>query len=773
MNNIEQNRRILVIDDNQGIHQDFRTILASPSENTDVDESEAMLMGTTSAALPGANEVFEVESAYQGKEGWEMVRASVAANNKYAMAFVDMRMPPGWDGVETITKIWEVDTEIQIVICTAYSDYSGEEMVQRLGNVDRFLILKKPFDTIEVSQLARALAQKWNLARHLNKLRAIIEERNQSLQAEVTERRASEEELRKSQGRYALALAGANDGIWDWDFTTQAVFYSDRWKSMLGESAGNITATGEEWFKRIHPDDHDRVKRDLEAHIQGRSDQFNSEYRMMHADGQYRWMLSRGVAVRDAGGKALRAAGSQTDITDRKLAEARLRHDALHDSLTGLANRALLMDRISHSLQHAKRDLHQSFAVIFLDLDRFKVINDSLGHAAGDQLLIELGKRLEAALRTSDTLSRTEPHHLARLGGDEFVALLDGICSPADALRVADRLEKATAQAFTVGGQEVFVSASIGVALSNGNYSSADDILRDADTALYDAKNNGRGSYRLFDPQMHASAMRRLSMENELRRAVERGELQLFYQPVQSIKTGQMVEVEALVRWEHPKRGMILPSEFIPLAEETGLIIPMGNWALQEACRQIKLWQTQMPHHRDLAVAVNVSGCQFARAEMSDQVIRALADSGLHARQLKLEITETSIMEIGDSALAKLNTLRDMGVQFHLDDFGTGYSSLSYLHRMPIEALKIDRSFIAALGADSTGASIVEGIIALAHSMNIRVIAEGVENETQLAKLTSLGCDYAQGYLFSKPLSPGDFVEFAGKLPNVASVLAA
>ncbi len=773
MNDMEQNRRILVIDDNQGIHEDFRTILASQPENTDVDESEARLLGTASEALPKASEVFELASAYQGNEGWEMVRASVAANRKYAMAFVDMRMPPGWDGVETIAKIWEVDTEIQIVICTAYSDYSGEEMVQRLGNVDRFLILKKPFDTIEVSQLACALTQKWALTRHLNKLRAVIEERNRSLQAEVAEHRASEEELRKSQGRYALAVAGANDGIWDWDFTTQTVFYSPRWKSMLGETDGSITATAEEWFKRIHPDDHDRVKRDLDAHIQGRSEQFNSEYRMMHADGQYRWMLSRGVAVRDAGGKALRAAGSQTDITDRKLAEVKLRHDALHDSLTGLANRALLMDRISHSLQHAKRAPYQSFAVVFLDLDRFKVVNDSLGHAAGDQLLIELGKRLEATLRTSDTFARTEPHHLARLGGDEFVAVLDAIYSPADALRVADRLMKATTEAFNVGGHEVFVSASIGVALSNGNYSSADDILRDADTALYDAKNNGRGSCRLFDPEMHALAMMRLSMENELRRGIERGELRLLYQPVQSIKTGQMVEVEALIRWEHPKRGMLLPSEFIPLAEETGLILPLGEWALHEACRQMKLWQTQMPQHRDLAVAVNVSGIQFARPEMSDQVVQALADTGLHPRHLKLEITETTIMEIGDSSLAKLNTLRDMGVQFHLDDFGTGYSSLSYLHRMSIEALKIDRSFIATLGSDPTGTSIVQGIIALAHSLDIRVIAEGVENEAQLAKLTSLGCDFAQGYFFAKPLSPDDFVEFVREHPSIGAVLAA
>jgi len=759
--NMEKNRRILVIDDNQAIHKDFRKILASPVENTALDEAEARLLGRSLAALPESNDIFEVGSAYQGEEGWEMVRGAIAAGKNYAVAFVDMRMPPGWDGVETIAKIWEIDTEIQIVVCTAYSDYSREEMVKKLGNVDRFLILKKPFDAIEVSQLACALTQKWNLARHLNKLRGIIEERTQSLQAEVVERRHSEEELRQSQGRYALALAGANDGIWDWDFTNGVVFYSPRWKSMLGDMDGKITSTAEEWFKRIHPDDLGRMKRELEAHIEGRTEQFRSEHRMMHGDGEYRWMLSRGVAVRDSSGKALRAAGSQTDITDWKLAESRLRHDALHDTLTGLANRALLMDRINQSLERVKRTPGKAFAVIFLDLDRFKVINDSLGHVAGDQLLVELGKRLESALRTGDTVSREEPDNLARLGGDEFVALLDAIGTPADAIRVADRLQKVTAQAFYVGGHEVFVTASLGIAMGNGNGNKAEDILRDADTALYDAKNTGRGSYRMFDQQMHASAMQRLMMESELRRGIERGELRLLYQPVHSMATGELVEVEALVRWEHPRRGMISPAEFIPLAEETGLILPLGHWVLHEACRQAKLWQTEVPRLRELCVAVNVSGRQFARVEMPAEVAAALAKTGLCARYLKLEITETTIMESGDPAIVELNALREMGVQFHLDDFGTGYSSLGYLHRMPIEALKIDQSFIAGMGEDRTGTSIVQAIVALAKSLDMRVVAEGVENQSQVDFLRGIGCDFAQGYYFARPLTAEELAKFA------------
>jgi len=765
--NMGKNRRILVIDDNRAIHGDFRKILASPVTHSDLNEIEAKLLGTVPAALPQA-EIFDVESAYQGEEGLAMVRASVAADNRYAMAFVDMRMPPGWDGVETIAKIWEVDPDIQVVICTAYSDYSWEEIIRKLGNVDRLLILKKPFDTIEVCQLACALTQKWHLARHahlkLNQLRAMVEEQTHSLQAEVTERRKSEEELRQTQGRYALALAGANDGIWDWDLTTQVMFYSHRWKAMLGESDSKITPTAVEWFNRIHPDDLDRMKADLEMHIQGRTEQFYSEYRMMHSDGQYRWMLSRGVAVRDGNGKALRAAGSQTDITDRKLAESQLRYDALHDSLTGLANRALLMDRINQCLHRVKRIPKELFAVIFLDLDRFKLINDSLGHAAGDTLLIELAKRFQTTLRTGDTMSRAPTDHLARLGGDEFVAVLDGIHTPADAIRVADRLQQVMAIPFNLDGHEVVVSASFGIALSNSAYNKPEEILRDADTALYDAKNSGRGLYRIFDPKMHSSAMLRLLMEGDLRRGIERGELQLLYQPVQSLRTGQLVGLEALVRWEHPDRGVILPADFIPLAEETGLILPLGHWVLQESCRQLKEWQTQLPQLCDLSIAVNVSGRQFARVEMPAEVAGVLAATGLLARHLKLEITETTLMESGDLAVAELNALRDMGVQFYLDDFGTGYSSLGYLHRMPIEALKIDSSFIAAMSGDRTGTSIVQAIVALARALDMRVIAEGVENQSQAHFLLNLGCDQAQGYYFSKPLTAEQLVQFAGSL---------
>jgi diguanylate cyclase (GGDEF)-like protein len=431
------------------------------------------------------------------------------------------------------------------------------------------------------------------------------------------------------------------------------------------------------------------------------------------------------------------------------------------------------MDRIAHRMTRARRTDDSMFAVIFIDLDRFKVINDSLGHDAGDKLLIAVAERLGTAIRDVDTVSRAEPDQVARLGGDEFVVLLDTIRTPADAVRVCQRIQDALSEPYTINGQKVRTSASLGVAISSGNYERAADILRDADTALYSAKNSGRGNFRIFHPDMHASAMRRVWMENELRQAIDRKQLSIVYQPILALDTGKMIEVEALLRWQHPEHGMIPPTEFIALAEETGLIFSLGHWVLREACQQMKRWQTEVPELACTAVGVNVSCSQFARRDTREAVVHALKESGLEAKYLKLEITETAVMDKVIPAIAELTALREIGVQFHLDDFGTGYSSLGYLHQMPIEALKIDRSFVTTIGSDRTGTSIVQAIIALAHSMNMRVIAEGVENDLQLTKLTSLGCDYAQGYHFAKPLSPADLVTFARKHPTLSLEIAA
>ena len=771
----EKNRRILIVDDNVSIHGDFRKILANRADSSALDLAEAEILGEPIAtAAASATAVFDMDSAFQGQEAWTMVKAAVESGNRYAMAFVDMRMPPGWDGVETISKIWEVDPDIQIVICTAYSDYSWEEIIRKVGNVDRLLILKKPFDTVEVCQLACALTQKWQLAKQLhlklNQLRAMVQEQTCSLQAEVSERRRSEEAMRLTQARYALAVAGANDGIWDWDFSTGTVFYSVRWKSMLGLAEADVSTSPDEWFNRIHPDDVQRVRAELDQHLTGKTDYFHSEFRIRHKDQQYRWGLSRGMAVCDSNGKPLRAAGSHTDITDRKMAEEQMRHVALHDTLTGLANRALLMDRISYCIERSKRSDDFLFAVIFLDLDRFKVINDSLGHEVGDKLLSAIADRLRIATRGIDTVSRAEHDHVARLGGDEFVVLLDSIRTPQDALRVCQRILDSLNEPYLINGQEIRSSVSLGVAVNNGAYEKPEDILRDADTALYTAKTSGRGTFRIFHAEMHASAVQRLWMENELRKAIDRQELTLHYQPLFSLKTGTITELEALVRWDHPERGRIDTAEFISVAEETGLIFPLGHWVLQESCRQLKQWQTEIPQAGELCMAVNVSCRQFARLDTLENVQRALRETALDAKYLKLEITETSVMNNVLAAIAELKGLREIGVQFYLDDFGTGYSSLGYLHQMPIQALKIDRSFINAFKTDQMGVLIVQAIIALAHSLKMQVIAEGVETVEQLEKLNEFGCDVAQGYYFAKPLSPEEVAKFLHQQQTVASL---
>lgn len=748
----EKNRRILVVDDNRAIHDDFRKILAIDTKPSDLDALEASIFGSTTSAK---TDVYQLDSAYQGEEGYEKVRKSVKENKRYALAFVDMRMPPGWDGLQTIQKIWEVDPDIQIVICTAYSDYSWEEIMQKLASGDRMLILKKPFDTAEVCQLACSLTEKWHLARHahlkLGQLRAMVEEQTRELEAANRKLKEEINQRQQSEDRYRLAANGANDGLWDWDLASNKVYFSPRWKSMLGYSDGEIGDSPDEWFSRVHPEDLVLLRADLQKHMDGQCDHLRCEFHMMHKDGQYRWMLCRGIAVRNASGGSIRAAGSLSDITDRKLAEEQLRFEALHDTLTGLPNRALLSDRLTHCLSRIRRDSSQGFAVLFMDLDHFKVINDSLGHVVGDKLLVEIGQRLCAGLRETDTLARSGASHVARIGGDEFVVLLEDISAPTDALRVADRLQKALTGTFQIDGHDIHTHVSIGVSMGNAHYTRAEDILRDADTALYQAKAAGKACTRIFDPDMHKRAVSRWRTENELRQAIESNELVLHFQPIMAMD-GRLATFEALVRWQHPTRGLIMPGEFIPVAEETGLIVPLGRWVLKTACRQLRKWHVQFPSMAGLPVGVNVSSRQFSMPSMVDEIRQVLAETSLPPECLRLEITETAAMENANSTIETLNSLAAMGVLFYMDDFGTGYSSLSYLHRMPIDALKIDRSFISQMEKDDISRSIVQAITTLSHVLNMRVIAEGVESASQFEAVRKMGCDFAQGFYFSKGL---------------------
>jgi diguanylate cyclase (GGDEF)-like protein/PAS domain S-box-containing protein len=563
---------------------------------------------------------------------------------------------------------------------------------------------------------------------------------------DITTARQAAEALRASEERYALAAQAANDGLWDWNLRTGEIYFSQRWKATIGFQDHEIGNDPSEWFGRVHPDDREGLEVRLTAHLRRLISGFEHEYRILHRDTTYRWMSCRGIAVRNASGQAVRIVGSQTDINERKLAEQRLLFDALHDSLTGLANRSRFMDRLGHVIARTQRGASPSFAVLFLDLDRFKLINDSLGHLVGDQLLIAIARRLERCLRPGDTL--------ARLGGDEFAVLLEDVSEPQAALTVAERILRLLEEPFHLGGHDVFSGASIGIALStSARYHSPADVLRDADTAMYHAKVEGRSRYAVFHPSMHDRARRRLQIETDLRRGIERNEFFVVYQPIVELSTQQTVGFEALLRWRHPHRGIIGPTEFINVAEETGLIVAIGQVVLHEACRQLSEWRQRHPA-RKLTMHINLSPRQIADPHLVDYTAALLDTYNLDRDSLHLEITETAIIEHGDGASRALMHLRTLGAQICIDDFGTGYSSLSYLHRFPIGTIKIDRSFISQIHHSHENAEIVRTIIALAHSLGMTVIAEGAETEEQLTHLRSMSCPYGQGWLFAHALEP-------------------
>lgn len=585
------------------------------------------------------------------------------------------------------------------------------------------------------------------LARNFNAMSISLKDGYEKLQAEISERKQTEEALRESEERYALAACGANDGLWDWDLRNNKVHFSYRWKSMLGYGEQEIGEQSEEWFGRIHPDDRMQVEARMGTHLSGHSSQFESEYRILHKDGGYRWVLSRGLAVRDEGGYAYRIAGSQTDITARKTAEEQLLHDAFHDALTGLPNRALFLDRLQHVLESSQRQADYLYAVLFLDMDRFKVINDSLGHSMGDMLLNAIGQRLDACLRPGDTV--------ARFGGDEFAVLVENIKQPTDAADIAERINSELSRPFIIDGHEMFTSTSIGIAMRSEHYERPEQILRDADIAMYQAKAKGTARYEIFEASMHANIIDHLELEADLRGAVDHRQFVLHYQPIIDLKSRSLIGFESLVRWEHPRRGTIYPLDFIRLTEEMGIIGTLGDWIIMESCRQLKKWQKKYPMNPPLRMSVNISSKQFAQPDLVKRMGTIIRETEIAADSLTLEITESMIMENMDNAVATMTSLRDMGVHIHIDDFGTGYSSLSYLHRLPVNALKIDSSFVGKISASGDNMEIVSSIISLARSLNLSVIAEGVEHDFQLARIRDLDCLYAQGYFFSEPLLPG------------------
>ena len=567
-----------------------------------------------------------------------------------------------------------------------------------------------------------------------------------SVTRDITERRAHEDALRRAEEKYRSIFENAAEGIFQ---TTSDGHYLDANHSLARiygyGSVAELRATFSDIAGQLYANPNRRAEFVALMEEAGEVSNFESQIRCK--DGALIWISENARAVRNADGAIIHYEGTVEDITAKRAGQERLRHDALHDQLTGLSNRALFMDRLERSFARLKRHPNALFAILFLDFDHFKNINDSLGHLAGDQILQEIARRLEECLRPGDTVSR--------FGGDEFALLLEEVKDLADAIYVAERVQNALRQPFQLSTQQVFSSASIGIALGHGGYERAEDLLRDADMAMYHAKQRGKARHEVFDAEMHTSAVALLQLETDLRWAIERDEFRLHYQPIVELNGGTIVGFEALIRWQHPQRGLVAPAEFIPIAEETGAIVAMGRWVLRQACAQLARWQAEVGAQTPLSMSVNLSNKQFSQPDLTEIIETTLRKTGVAPANLKLEITESALMENAQTVTNRLLELRKLGIKLGLDDFGTGYSSLSYLHRFPLDTLKIDRSFVARLLEEGENREIVRTIVTLGKNLGMDVVAEGIEEARQLDDLRGLNCPHGQGYLFARPL-PAD-----------------
>ncbi|MEW5926976.1 MAG: EAL domain-containing protein [Gemmatimonadota bacterium] len=583
----------------------------------------------------------------------------------------------------------------------------------------------------------RDLTDRWSRALRAGEEAAAV---NESLQSEIAERRRAEAALSESEERFRQVAENIEQVFWLVDCAERRVLYvSPAFESVWGRTCASLYERFDSLVDTLQEEGRAET-----ASLFLSASGATREYRIERPDGTVRLIQTRCFPVRNGTGDVYRIAAISEDVTDRTQAEADLLRIASHDPLTGLPNRSSFMTRLQRSVGRLTYQPQAQFTVLFVDVDRFKTINDSLGHLKGDELLVSVGQRLEECVRPEDMV--------ARLGGDEFAILLHGTSEPADAARVASRIQARLSEHLVLGTQEVFVSASIGIVTSLG-YDHPEEMLRDADIAMYRAKQSGRARYQVFDVAMHSAAVTRLHLETDLRRAVEREEFILHYQPVVCLETGTVCGFEALVRWPHPQRGLVPPGEFIPSLEETGLIRTLGGWVLQQACRQLQQWLVRHPERESLFVSVNLSGKQFADRNLVPRVREVLRETGLSGKRLKLEVTETVLVDDPEAAAAMLAELKELGIQIQIDDFGTGYSSLKYLDQLPIDMLKVDRSFVSRIRHGSQGAEIVRTIVGLGKNLGIAVVAEGMETPAQLNYLKQLGCDYGQGYIFSRATS--------------------
>lgn len=551
-------------------------------------------------------------------------------------------------------------------------------------------------------------------------------------------------ELKIEQSRYSLAAEAANDALWDWNLVADTVYYSPRWCEMLLVPKSQELNSIEDLYSRMHPDDLPLLKDMIQKHIDGIYPRIEIEFRLRNIMGQYIWVLFRGLARFDEEGKATRIAGSQTDITIKKQHEVALYKAAYHDELTGIPNRSLFIDRLTQVIKREQHLGEKLSAVLFIDLDRFKYINDTMGHEFGDAVLKNVAQILLNNVRPIDTV--------ARLGGDEFTVLLDSVENIEEAMQIAKRLLVNLNQSYEINGKDVFIASSIGLTVVGNNSISAQNILRNADLAMYEAKSTGKSRLAIFDSQHHQRLLSRMETEAELRKAASKGDLDVHYQPIIDLKTGEIVSFEALMRWFHPQKGYISPAIFIPIAEEVGLIGEMGEEILRKVCQQIEYWVEEIKNRPCPHVAVNISGRQLLDEKYYNQLV-GIIKNFKHSSYLFLEITEGAVITDPTLAIERLTKIKELGVGLCIDDFGTGYSSLSYLHNYPCDILKIDQSFIKLLSCDKKSERLTTSIIGLAQDLGIKTVAEGVETEKQASKLRKLNCDFGQGFYFSKALT--------------------
>ncbi|WP_412071434.1 EAL domain-containing protein [Pseudomonas sp. FEN] len=719
------NRRILIIDDTPSIHEDFRKTLCPDDVEDDLQSAEQALFGDT---ISRRVETFELDSAFQGQEGLAKVEQALLQGRPYAMAFIDMRMPPGWDGLQTLERLWQADPKLQVALCTAFSDYSLEEMNERVEMGDRLLILKKPFDAIEIRQLASALTAKWqmteNAALKMDQLEQAVEERTRELSDANIIVQNSPTLLYRLRGEPSFPLMYISHNITKFGHVAKDLLASPDWTTEL-----------------IHPDDQDKVDAAMAKVLDKDAEGASIEFRLQTGDGRWRWVENRYVPVRDPEGRLLEVEGIIIDITEHKLAEEKIAQLARTDGLTGLANRSTLIERLHQSFAAARRGA-SPFAVFYLDLDHFKHINDTLGHPVGDLLLQAVARRLTECTREIDVV--------ARLGGDEFAVLQSEMLDPASSGDLAKKILNALVEPYNLEGNEVRISASLGISTYAVDSESADTMLVQADMALYRSKENGRNQYHFHSEEINQEVIERIAITQDLKKAIEQDELELHYLPEVDLGSGKILGMEALVRWNHPERGLLGAELFIPAAEKTGTIVALGHWVLEHACRQMREWRDE--GMAPPVIAINLSLAQLkSGGELLRDVIETTAKWGLSPADLEFDVTEATLAQTKWTQNDVLPRLRELGVKIAIDDFGTDYSSFDYLKTYRVNHLKLAQSFINHATQDAESATTLRAIINFAREVGIGIIAEGVETQEQRHSLMATGSPMAaQGFYFSK-----------------------